>query len=414
MEGRNGMGENILLSLESIWSHKLRSILTMIGIIIGISSIVMIFSIVEGNTENTKKSMLGGENNSISLKFDTEANLNGAFGEKGEKPDYLEVFSNKERQMMREVPNVKDATFFYEAEGHFLSGDKETDGKIIGITDNFFEYENYSLSRGRLLTSADYSGETQVIVLEEELYDSLFPNDNGMGRIVEFKGTPYKIVGIVHQKRTVTPGIYSSDEKGKKAFTGVLNWSKFMETLNPIPTIKIKTEKADDLQPTGQLVANRLNQEIPKSDYIFGIYNSKEMEKRINEYAQSQFQLLGGIASISLLVGGIGVMNIMLVSVRERTREIGIKKALGARRKIILEQFLLEATMLTVVGGVVGIILGVIGAKIVSISWGHPYYISWLSILGSLLFSMIIGLIFGLIPAIQASKLDPIEALRYE
>ncbi|MFR1820760.1 MAG: ABC transporter permease [Lactococcus petauri] len=408
------MIENILLSLESIWNHKLRSILTMIGIVIGISSIVMIFSIVEGNTENTKKSMLGGENNSMSLKFDTEANLNGAIGETGEKPDYLEVFSEKERQMMKNIPLVKDATFSYEAEGQFLAGEKETDGKIIGITDNYFEYENYFLLKGRLLTSADYTGETPAIVLDKALYESLFKDKNGLGHLVEIKGTPYKVVGVVEQKKSTTPGIYSLDEKTNKAFTSVLNWSKFMETWNPIPVVKVKTEKADDLQPTAQAVADCLNKEIPKSDYIFGIYNSKEMEKRIDEYAHSQFQLLGGIASISLIVGGIGVMNIMLVSVTERTREIGIKKALGARRRFILEQFLLEAIMLTVVGGVIGIILGIIGAKIIAISWGHPYYISWLSIIGSLLFSMIIGLVFGLLPAMQASKLDPIEALRYE
>lgn len=408
------MFETFLLSLDAIWGHKLRSILTIVGIAIGISSIVIIFSIIEGNTETTKKSMLGGENNSISLKFDTKENLNGGVGENGEKPEYLEVFSEKERQIMREVPNVKNVTFSYEAEGDFLTGIKETDGKIIGITDNYFEYENYNLIKGRLLSSADYARDTSAIVLDKILYDTLFPSDNGLGQFVEFKGIPYKVVGVVQQKRTESSGIYSLDEKSKKSFTSVMNWSKFTGKWNPIPKISIQTERADDLQPTAQTVADRLNEIIPKSDYIFGLYNSEEMEKRIDEYARSQFQLLGGIASISLLVGGIGVMNMMLVSVKERTREIGIKKALGARRKTILDQFLLEAITLTVVGGGIGIFLGIIVAKIIAISWGESYYISWIAIIVSLLFSVIIGLIFGLLPAMQASKLDPIEALRYE
>lgn len=408
------MFETIVLSLESIWVHKLRSILTMIGIIIGIGSIVAIFSIVEGNTENTKKSMLGGENNSISLKFDTKENLSGGFGGEGKKPNYLEPFSLKERQMMQEITNVQDATFTYENETDFLLGEKKSEGKMVGITDNYFNYENYSLIKGRLLRPDDYSSQKQVLVLDEKLYQELFPKNDGLGKLIEIKGIPYKVVGVVRKAEEKSAGIYSMDQQTKKAFTSYLNWPKYMGTLNPIPTVMVKTEKADDLQPTAQLVAEQLNQNLPTSDYLFGIYNSEEMEKRIDEYAKSQFQLLGGIASISLLVGGIGVMNIMLVSVTERTREIGIKKALGAKRKIILEQFLLESIVLTIVGGILGISFGLIGGKIATVMLGYPYYISFLAILGSLLFSVIIGLLFGLLPAMKASKLDPIEALRYE
>ncbi|EGO6085864.1 FtsX-like permease family protein [Enterococcus faecalis] len=409
------MLENIILSLESILAHKLRSILTMIGIIIGIGSIVAIFSIVEGNTENTKKSMLGGNNNSLSLKYDTKENLNGEFGGQGKKPDYIEPFSLKQRQEMQHTPNVKDATFTYDKETELLCEDKNTDINFIGITDNYFDYENYTLTKGRLFNSTDYASSKQMTILDEELYNQLFPEDNGLGKLVEIKGMAYQIIGIVKKKdNDSSGGFLSFGVQAPKAFTSYQNWTKYMGTLNPIPTVMVKTERADDLQKAAQAVANKLNRKMPKSDYIFGIYNSKEVEKQIDEYAKSQFQLLGGIASISLLVGGIGVMNIMLVSVTERTREIGIKKALGARRKVILQQFLLESIVLTLAGGILGISLGLIGGKIATGILGYPYYISLFAILASLLFSTMIGLIFGLLPAVKASKLEPVEALHYE
>lgn len=260
----------------------------------------------------------------------------------------------------------------------------------------------------------DYNNKQQTVVLEESLYNTLFKNKNGIGSFIEIKGLPYKVVGVVKQKESQSTGMFSMGGNSLKAFTSYLNWSKYMGTLNPIPTVMVKTEEADNLQETAQALADKLNKQLPKSDYLFGIYNSNDIEQKVDAYAKSQFQLLGGIASISLLVGGIGVMNIMLVSVTERTREIGIKKALGARRKTILQQFLLESTVLTIVGGLLGIVFGLIGSKIATNILNYPYYISMIAILGSLLFSIVIGLIFGLLPAMKASKLDPIEALRYE
>lgn len=410
------MFENIILSLESIWEHKFRSVLTMLGIIIGIGAIVAIFSIVEGNTENTKKSMLGGDNNSISLMFDTEANLKGGFNGEGRKPSYFKVFYQNKRKELKKISNVKDTTFSYDVQSDFLYNGAKKDGKIIGITDNYFNYNDYSLVRGRLFTSSEYNQSNQTIVLDESLYGKFFKNDDGLGKLIEIKGSPYQIIGVVKQKKISSSGIYSMEGQISKGFTSYLNWPKYMGTLNPIPTVMVKTEKADDLQGAAQSVADYLNKDINKkeSNCLFGVYKADDLEKSITSYSQTQYKLLGGIASISLIVGGIGVMNIMLVSVTERTKEIGIKRALGARRKIILEQFLLEAISLTIIGGILGIILGLISGKIATLVLNYPYYISLFSILGSLLFSVIIGLVFGLLPAIKASKLDPIEALRYE
>lgn len=409
------MSENILLSLESIWAHKLRSILTMIGVIIGIGSIVAIFSIVEGNTENTKKSMLGGENNSISLQYATKETLSGQYGnDNGKKPDYLKPLTSQQIKQVQTVAGVKDATVSYEAETDVSLKNNSVTSKVLGITDNYFNYEGYSLLEGRLLNQSDYALSEQVAVVDQSLYQQLFPKGDGIGKLIEIKGLPYRLVGVVKPKEDQQTGMFSFDKKTDRAFVSINNWSKFMGTLNPEPKVTVQTEKSDDLQPVANRVADTLNKMIPKSDYLFGIQNSKEMEKSMEDYARSQFQLLGGLASISLIVGGIGVMNIMLVSVTERTREIGIKKTLGARRETILTQFLMESIVLTLLGGILGITLGLAGGKLATSLLGYPYYISLIAILGSVLFSIVIGLIFGLLPAMKASRLDPIEALRYE
>ena len=199
-----------------------------------------------------------------------------------------------------------------------------------------------------------------------------------------------------------------------KAYVPLTQWPKVAGEINPTPAVIVQGEDTDGLKPAAEKVAMLLNGFIPQSDYVFGIMNLEDFEKQMDEFNRSEFYLLAGIASISLLVGGIGVMNIMLVSVTERTREIGVKKALGARRKVILLQFLTESVTLTFIGGITGILFGLIAGKGITSALNYPYMVSWLAIIGSMAFCSIIGIVFGLMPAIKASKLDPIEALRYD
>ncbi|MEI5993580.1 hypothetical protein A5880_001127 [Enterococcus sp. 4G2_DIV0659] len=262
-----------------------------------------------------------------------------------------------------------------------------------------------------MFTDLDYTGSQQSIIMNKKAYDSYFPEGSGVGKYVEINGYPFQVVGVYEDidNKEQMPGF-----ERNSAIVPISQWDKITNELNPEPRVIIQTETTDQLKNKGLETADVLNTLMPESDYEFGIRDSANIEKQIEDFNRSNFLLLTGIASISLIVGGIGVMNIMLVSVTERTREIGVKKALGARRKVILEQFLVESVTLTVFGGILGIFVGIGIGKAVTSIMNYPYMVSPLAIVGSLAFCSIIGIVFGLMPAIKASKLDPIEALRYE
>lgn len=405
------MLENILLSLQSIWAHKLRSILTMLGVIIGIAAIIAIFGIIEGNTANMKKNILGGSNNTIELEFGPLSQFSPADsdGKEEQKPNYIPIFSKQEMDQIRNAPNVKNASLSFEKRTSIFRENNSVNEKVRAITPEYFQLFPQKVIAGRFFEASDYNEGNQVALLTKSSYKNLFPNEDGIGQIIEINGAPFQVIGIVEDEK-----VTNTYEENRDVYVPLDTWPLISEGINPTPKVIVQATDSDNLKSAAANAAKLLNNWIPTSDYIFGLMDYSSFEKSMEEMNQSQFVLLAGIASISLLVGGIGVMNIMLVSVTERTREIGVKKALGARRKIILTQFLVESVTLTVLGGFLGVSIGLIIAKILTTIFGFPYIISWLAILGSLGFCMIIGIVFGLMPAIKASKLDPIEALRYE
>lgn len=418
------MLENLSLSLQSIWAHKLRSILTMLGVIIGIAAIISIFSIIEGNTANMKKQLMGGPNNTISVDFGPKSQFSGGMGGgNGDetKPNYLPVFTLEQMEQVRQTPGIKNASLTYQKSASIFRGSNSISSEIMAMDQNYFAMLPQKLIAGRAFTETDYTGQRQVALLDKIAYDALFPENDGIGKIVEMNGTPFKVVGVVEDpeanKDEASGGMIAMSFGGGsngKAYVPMTQWPKVSGEINPTPAVTIQGKNQDELKPAAEKAATILNSFVPKSDYIFGMMNLEDFEKQLAEFNRSKFYLLAGIASISLLVGGIGVMNIMLVSVTERTREIGVKKALGARRKVILLQFLTESVTLTFVGGIAGILFGLIAGKAITSVLGYPYMVSWLAILGSMVFCSIIGIVFGLLPAINASKLDPIEALRYD
>lgn len=401
------MTENIRLALYSIVNHRMRSLLTMLGIIVGIASIISIFSIINGNTANMKKQMIGGQTNSMQIEYGSRNKfISGNSSSKDKKPDYAPIVEERDLKRVSLIDDVTDASLFYQGNLPVFFKDSKADAIIIGVDQHFFNILPHITLQGRMFSKKEFQSEKQVCLITKELFDVLLPYSDLKEKLIEINGIPFRILGVIESK--------TDQMIGKNIFISSKNQSIVESKLNQHPIVLIKTKNADSLENATSKAAKQLTKLIPPSDYVFSIKNYDDVKKMTDEFNKSNIILLGGIASISLFVGGIGVMNTMIVSVTERTREIGLKKAIGATQKIILTQFLTEATVLSLVGGALGITIGVIISYVVVHLLNYPFELSLFSIVMSVSFSIIIGIVFGFLPAYRASKLKPIDALRYE
>ena len=423
------MFENIRLAFQGIWSHKMRSFLTMLGIIIGIASIIAIVSTIKGTSEQIKDNLIGSGNNTVKITLSQGDSAYSAdyYGDSSSVSTPLLSQSLKDEVL--KTDHVKNATFFYSRTDYnssvYYENSSFSGGKVYGIDMNYLNTCGYQVRSGRGLVQDDYDGFRKVALIDSYAADTMFPGANPIGKIIEIGSEPYTIVGVVRQSSDSLPNMDtpSDFESYYESVIGTVMipnkcWPisyKFDEPENAV----IKVDSTDNMSETGSAVAKILNKSISNtnggsSGFKYKADDVMERVKNLQDLSESTNSQLIWIASISLLVGGIGVMNIMLVSVTERTKEIGLKKAIGARKKVILGQFLTEAAVLTSVGGIIGVVLGIGLSKIVSKVAGSPTAISVPAIVGSVVFSMLIGIIFGLLPSVKAANLNPIDALRSE
>ena len=418
------MRENIKLSLQGIWSHKMRSMLTMLGIIIGIASIIAIVSTITGNSEMIKESLIGSNNNVVTVSlydgewaYDMQWNGN---------PEGILPLDDDFKKDLEAIDTVDKVSFYNSRENSDNSIYRlETSftGGIYGVDDSYFDLYRYQVTNGRKFLKSDYEKIRKVVLLDDTAASSLFPGENPLGQVVEIGGEPFTVVGIVSLETTVNLNInsvsdyytYANNSSGKMFVTSSV-WP-MVYRFDEVQNVAVKAVNTDAMTKAGKAVADAVNERLgltSESQYIFKSQDLLKQAEQLKSMSNATNQQLIWIAGISLLVGGIGVMNIMLVTVTERTQEIGLKKAIGARKRMILGQFLTEAAVLTSLGGILGVIFGIITAKLLSKIMGIPTGLSIPSMIIAVLFSMCIGLIFGFLPARKAANLNPIDALRSE
>ena len=418
------MLENIRISIQGLWSHKMRSFLTMLGIIIGIASIIAIVSTLKGTNEQIKEDLIGAGNNTVSITLnygDSAYDQEYGMGDGTAAP----LLSDEQKEEVRKLDHIEDATFFYSrsyASNVYYQNTSFQGGSIYGIDMNYLETRGYMVRSGRGFIQKDFSEMRKVVLVDDNAAENLFAGENPVGKTIEIGAEPFTVVGVVQQSDEYLPTIKSIDEYNEyyQTIMGTVMipescWPTVFQFDEPQNAV-IRADSTDNMSSAGSAAAEVMNQGIDMNSSKFKYKADDVMQqvRNMQKLSESTNTQLIWIASISLLVGGIGVMNIMLVSVTERTSEIGLKKAIGARKKVILYQFLTEAAMLTSIGGVIGVIVGIVLSKVVSRISGAPTAISIPAIIGSVVFSMLIGVIFGLLPSVKAADLNPIDALRSE
>ena len=416
------MRDNLVEALQEIWSHKMRSFLTMLGVIIGIASIIAIVSTIKGTNDQIMQDLVGKGNNNVSISL-YQGDSEFYFDE--ETVSGVSQVSEDQKERILDIANVEDATFYYgrtyvdniSAGSKILSG-----GKIYGIDDHYLNTCGYVVYKGRSFVDADYSNFNKVALLDSTAADILFSGENAIGQTIEVGGEPFIVVGLFQQETEYQPDIenltdyetYFTESYGTVLIPSS-DWAicyKFDEPQNAL----VRADTTEHMSSIGR-AAQKIMQECISSKNSELSYTAEDLveeAKQQQQLSNSTNNLLIWVASIALLVGGIGVMNIMLVSVTERTREIGLKRSLGARRRRILMQFLTESAVLTSLGGVFGVIIGIVMAQVISGISGTPVGISVPAIAISVAFSMVIGIVFGLLPSVKAANLNPIDALRRE
>ncbi len=394
--------ENIRLAFQGIWGHKMRSVLTMLGIIIGIAAIITIVSTIQGTNEQIKENLIGSGSNVVTVQlYQNDYPYDLAYNS---LPAGVKVIEPSAREEMKKLDGVKDVSLFHVRQWseNVSAGLNTFNGATYGIDEKYFTVTDHRVAYGRMFTESDYEHFRRVAILDKKAASTLFPGEYPVGKTVEIKTEPFVVVGLVEKMSSFAPVINSLDDYYMYADTSAGNlfipsaaWPTVFRFDEP-QSVAVRAESTDLMTKAGKNVADYLTanqisgaaamipeeeimpeEEIAEDgvaveDSVSGStfsYRSEdllEQAQKLQEMSSATNRQLVWIAGISLIVGGIGVMNIMLVSVTERTGEIGLKKALGAKKRRIRLQFLTEASVLTSLGGIIGVATGIILAQLIS------------------------------------------------
>jgi putative ABC transport system permease protein len=407
-------GDCVRASITALRANLLRSILTSLGIIIGISSVIAMVAIGAGAESRVKESIESLGSN-IMIVLNGSRTTGGARGGTGSN---ITLTEEDAQALQRDVPSVEVAAPSVQGRFQLVFGNTNWSTSIQGITEEYMIARNWQIDQGRAFADAEYRSAGKVVLIGSTVAERLFPGEDPIGKVIRVNKVPVQVVGVL-QTKGQTPFGQDQDDTAfiplttaKKRVLGG-RWVKS----NLVGQITVKVRDARDVSEAEKEVTTLLRQRHRIGEGAQDDFNIRNISQFLAARAESTRVmgiLLASVAAISLIVGGIGIMNIMLVSVTERTREIGLRMALGARRRDILTQFVVEAITLSLLGGLIGVALGIGGSHLIAQTGEWPVLIEPEAIVIAVGFSAAVGVFFGFYPARKASKLDPIDALRYE
>ena len=407
---------NILMifrvALRAIWRNKVRSLLTALGIIVGIAAVIAVIAIGNGASSQMKNSISSMGNNLVMI-FPGSMRSGGMHMGAGASNT---LTAEDGEQLENDYPELVAAqTPMVRASAQVIYGENNWSTQVSGVGTGFPLVRGWNVGNGTFFTEEDVHAGKRVVILGQTVVDNLFPGIDPIGKTMRVKNMSFKVIGVMEKKGSNSMG-QDQDDLLIMPYTTVRRTLQ-NSVFNNVNQILVSLHDMGDLEEAKTeftaLLRQRHRLKADKDD-DFTIRDMTEITEMVTSISSTITVLLGAVASISLIVGGIGIMNIMLVSVTERTKEIGLRMAIGARPIDILMQFLLEAMTLACVGGLLGTILGVIGAKLVGNIQNWPILITESSVVVSFAFSAVVGVFFGFYPAYRASNLNPIDCLRYE
>ena len=396
------------MAWASLIANKMRSILTMLGIIIGVAAVIALVSIGNGVKQDIQNSISSLGSNLLMV-------MPGAPRTPGVRPSAGSMKSLKvsDYEAISKLDGVKAASPMTNGSYVVIYQNKNWTTSVSGVSYNYLDVNNWSMKSGRFLSEKNVQNRERVAVVGKTVVKNLFGDEDPVGAEIRVKNIPFRIIGVLNSKGSGAMG-NDQDDMVIIPYTTAMERVEGVDYLRMIYVVGKDENGIDRLQSDIENLL-RVRHGIKDTNLDdFNIQNMNSIMETMEETTGTLTLFLGAVAAISLVVGGIGIMNIMLVSVTERTREIGVRKALGATYSVIVTQFLIEAVVISLMGGIIGIILGIGSSKLIGMASGMSTVISIPTIVMSFAFSMAIGLIFGIYPARKAAKLNPIDALHYE
>ena len=401
----------IKIAYRALARNKMRAALTMLGVIIGVAAVIAMVSIGQGASASVQAQI---SNFGTNLLFVSAGAQNVGGVRSGTGYNGTNTLTEDDLQaIQREVPSISMISPMVNSRSQLVVGNQNWNTSIQGVSEQLPGIRKWTIDSGEFFTDADVRSSARVIVLGQTVVDNLFSGMDPVGQSVRVMNLPFRVVGVLGRKGQDPQGRDQDDI----AFAPYTTVQKKLLGNNRIQVAYVSAISADATYTAQLQITDLLRQRHKLSGNQpddFTVRNMSDVAEAANETNSIMTWLLGSIAGVSLLVGGIGIMNIMLVSVTERTREIGVRLAIGARSSAVKKQFLIESIVLSLTGGIIGILLGVVASLAIPMMLGWPTLVSTAAIVGSVIFSAAVGIFFGYYPARKAAALDPIEALRYE